>query len=348
MQNMLKRVSMMGTLAEMRKECEIIARDLTIRYEYQLRELRTLAQENAAIAAPTPSAGATNAKLLMQRVKASLQRTKQKVEHTVLNKEAISPSEVLAEYVVAKVWDLMQEPVLVAAVPANPVKPTSAAATTPTATTVQDLHETALPMLSVATVMPVRPNVLQALILGASRCAFTTKTGSQWLIGEIFVRCGVQTPSGNFYDGPNKVMNPTLYGYCIGSDAEQVQRSLVTCSVVCKNPQLAKVGSAAQSKFVNANAQQHAATADKVELLKKQQEIERQRAESKQKDLEQQLEEQRLALEKQRLEMEQLKQMMMAQMAGQAPAPVKVASPKVPAKKGVAKKALPPPPPTKK
>lgn len=100
-QNLIERISKLGTLHELQKLCSFVAVNLTKRYENQLRQLQTLQEQQAAL-------GVGQQQKPNWSIRSALKRTKQEVEKVVLDKDPKSASEAMSDYVLTLLWDELQ------------------------------------------------------------------------------------------------------------------------------------------------------------------------------------------------------------------------------------------------
>ncbi len=289
-QNMLKRVARLGTLTEIQQLVGAIAKELTERYYNQLMLLPTMEERNAELgivqappvkgaaapvkaapkAAPKAPQGAVPPKVpppklsLWERGKKFVQRVTEKVEEVVLDEYPVTASTALGEFVVAIIWDKLQE----SSVPG--LQPKSAA--------------DALRLLKADLLKAVeRPSAvapssvlsgLQQLLTRASKYEVKATNGKLWQFEGILRRSGIRTPSGTFYDGGGAgklgFMQVEVYNYCNGSDAEVAERGLVACSVAAAGVGPKAPAKGAGTKYVAQVQNKQSQIDSKVELLEKQ------------------------------------------------------------------------------
>ena len=206
-QNLIERISKLGTLHELQRLCSFVSVNLTKRYENQLRQLQTLQEQQAALGIGQQQQQQQKPKW---SIRSALKRTKQKTEKVILDKDPKSGSEAMSDYVLALLWDELQ----------NEENPGVS------------LEKR---LIECVTIPPPQKtgvlSALQNLIAEAAAFKMTTISGKVWTFDGALHSCGLRTAMGTFYDGPNGRMDPSMYQYCNSEDAEVHARGLVVCNV---------------------------------------------------------------------------------------------------------------------
>lgn len=203
-QSVIERISKFGTLAELQNLSANLAYALTRRYEYQLLQLPSI-----------PDVAAARREKPKWSIRKFLQRGKEKVEQVVLDKDPKSASEALADFVLSLFVHFLTASSRNVLEPAMLERALFECATRPVKYELDDSKVNA---------------GLEDLIKRAGKYDVDSRTGLKFTFAGILIGPGLRAPSGVYFDG-GITMQPQIYQYCSGDDAEVLSRQLVPCSI---------------------------------------------------------------------------------------------------------------------
>lgn len=271
--NLVKSISDLATLGELKKEAEAAARFLTRCYAPQLRQL------------PQPESntrGAVN-----------------KGKDVLLNKKPFSGAQAFAEYGILWIFEALLERTFAWDQPLSQQFVKIITSKRPLDIILQETG-------GLQKMKGRYHEIKQKLSSKLGINTVLTKKGTQWALEGMYTKVGVQTPDGSLYGGNGT--DPRVYGWCIGTQEMVQQRQL---QFIGKRDTTEPGTSKALRKHVKEQDQKQDAIHDELERLKVTQQKVIGTREKKQEDIEQEQNRMKLQLAEEQRKRQQMEKEMM-------------------------------------